>query len=194
MRLDGTGAWARPGRDPGDEDRERGHGDVRAGRRRLPDDCDETVDPWRGRRDRRRRLPGSGRGCEGELPCLAGAPGQRRRVAGRVALVEAPEDPPGGELAEVAAHRAIGRRGSLDVVLRAPEAEVAVARRPGGSDIAVQGHPHAAGIEQIGAVRARTPELLVAVAEDDRPVVLTRKQPPLPLLGLWREALVVGKR
>ena len=44
-------------------------------------------------------------------------------------------------------------------------------RRPRGAEVAVERHPDAAGVDQVGAVRAGPAELQVAVAEDDRPVV-----------------------
>src|SRR4029453_14436507 len=110
------------------------------------------------------------------------------------ALIGALLDPPGRKLAEVAAHCPVGGRGTLDVVGRPPEREVAVPGRPAGTPVAVQRHADAAGVDEVGTVRTRAAELEVAVPEDDRPAAHAREQPLLTLLGLGGEAVVVSQR
>src|SRR5439155_7428855 len=112
-----------------------------------------------------------------------------------VELVRAALDPAAGHLAEVATHGAVGVGRLLRVVLRAAEGELAVVvGRPRRPRVAVEGHPDAAGVEQVGAVGAGPAELLVAVAEDDRAVANASEHASLVVLRLGRKALDVRKR
>src|SRR5207244_11153535 len=108
-------------------------------------------------------------------------------------LVRAVLDADGGELAEVAAEVSVAGRRALPVVLAAPELDLALGRphRPRRSAVAVERHPDAAGVDEVGAVRAWPPELEVAVAEDDRPLTDALEQPLVVLARLRGEALVV---
>src|SRR2546422_981035 len=87
----------------------------------------------------------------------------------RSTLVAPLLDAPGRELAEVAAHRPVAGRGAGDVVLGSAELEVAVPRCPRRAHVAVERHARAARVDEVGPVRAGSPELLVTVPEDDRP-------------------------
>src|SRR5690349_13574464 len=108
------------------------------------------------------------------------------------ALVGPALDPSRGELAEAAAHPPVRVDRALDVVLGPAEGELRLLEgRPRRTRVAVERHPDAAGVEQIGAVRPRAPELLVAVTEDDCPVVHAVEVALLVRLRLWREALDV---
>src|SRR5262249_5338105 len=108
-------------------------------------------------------------------------------------LVRALRDPVSGERAEVAAHRPVSVRGPPDVVLGPAEIEVAVPGRPRRADVTVERHPGAARVDEVGSVRPRPPELLMAVAEDHG-AVMDASEHPLVVLGrLWREALHVRK-
>src|SRR5512133_621403 len=63
-----------------------------------------------------------------------------------------------GELAEVAAHRAVTGRGAGDLVLGAAEFEVSVPGRPGCPHVAVERHPDTPWIDQVRVIRAGTAE------------------------------------
>src|SRR5262249_23598119 len=115
--------------------------------------------------------------------------GCRARRRGSPASVRPFFESLGREVAELAAHRTPGGRGSLEVVLGAPKREVAVPRRPGGAPVAVQRHARAPRIDELGAAGTRAAKLKMAVAEDDRLVVDAREQALLALLRLRGEAL-----
>src|SRR4029453_17882785 len=77
----------------------------------------------------------------------------RRREFNLVRSIGPTLDPPRCELPEVAAHRSITGRRTCDVVLGSAELEVAVPGRPGRAHVAVERHPRAARIDEVGPVR-----------------------------------------
>src|ERR671910_3732106 len=112
------------------------------------------------------------------MPDLSGVEGKRRADARRSArgeLVRAVLETSGGELAELAEPAEAGGR-TLDVVLGAAKREVSVACRPRRTAVAVQRHPGAPRVEEVGTVRTGPPELLVAVPEDHSAVAYPREQ------------------
>src|SRR5438552_11057139 len=85
--------------------------------------------------------------------------------------------------------------GPFHVVLRPLETNVAVrVQGPAGSRIPVQRHADAAWVHEQRPGRAVAPELLVTVAEQDRPPGLTVEHSFLVRLRLRREGLDVGAR
>src|SRR5436190_18227936 len=85
------------------------------------------------------------------------------------------------------------RHGPFHVVSGPLEPDPAVLEeRPRGARIPVEGHADAAGVDQERAARPGPPELLVAVAEQDRPVGLALEHSFLVRLRLRRKRVDVG--
>src|SRR5215207_8675757 len=104
-------------------------------------------------------------------------------------LVRALLDPLSREFAELAAERAVASRGFRDVVLGPVKLEVAVPRRPGSANVAVERHSDTTRVEELRVVQARSPELLVAVAEDDGPIAHAVEEPLVVILAGRMEAV-----
>src|SRR6266540_7082388 len=107
--------------------------------------------------------------------------------------VRAALEAPGGRVAEVAAHRPPRCDGAFDVVLRPPQRELAVvgAHSPCRAHVPVERHADAPGVDQIRPPRPRTAKLEVAVAEDDRPIVLVADTLLVLRLGVASKAVIV---
>ena len=115
------------------------------------------------------------------------APRSRSRCLGIAAVQETLGDALAPVVLSELRHR--GR----DVVRGAPKLQLAAVapNRPSGPRVAVERHTDAAGIDEVTVVRPRTPELQVAVAEDDLPLVDAGEQPNVVVAGLGREAVDV---
>src|SRR6266542_2310112 len=84
---------------------------------------------------------------------------------------------------------------SLDIVGGSAEADLAaLVERPGRAWIPVERRADASGVHQQRPVRSGSPELLVAVAEQNRTLRLTVEHPLFARLRFRREALDIGAR
>src|SRR6266480_7070470 len=88
------------------------------------------------------------------------------------------------------------RDGGSDVIRGAPKLQLAVVAsdRPSGPRVAVERHADAAGIDEVGVVRPRAPELDMAMTEDHLPFLHAGEQPNVVVAGLRRKAVDVRER